>query len=279
MPRKPNLLKELSQQGYVYLNLHDKSTRIHKALRVAKGFMEYENFVPGFDDILFISSKKMLPVARKYAKDLDITCLYASEVKESKSMIPDVVIIDTPGMLHGDIEESRRRFSHLPIIFVGSEDVPDTLKMIVDTREQLPLWKGNKCKKRTLNVGDYTTEALLNKFHIERKSPQDLYGTLTRGHVRFRNELIRAEHVSGVKLVMFVECSRETFVNLQFKGAHRYALTGAHVGKIVATIENKYGLEVVWCKTRAACKKAIEARLKEEQKTLAASTSRKVGAR
>lgn len=272
MPKKAPPVVQLSRDGYVYLNLHDKDYRIRHALHVAKCFIKRENFVPGFEDTLFISSEKHLPAARKSAKELGVRCTYISGIKEYKRFFAnyDLVIIDTPGLLHDDAQACKLRFSHLPIIYIGSEASAEELRIIVDTREQLPLWDGDKCKRRTLNVGDYTTELLLNKFHIERKSPQDLYGTITKGHVRFRNELIRAEQVVGVKLVMFVECTRKKFVNLQFSGSHRYALTGAHVGKIVDTIESKYNLEIVWSKDRAASKKAITERLKREQKTLAA---------
>lgn len=60
------------------------------------------------------------------------------------------------------------------------------MTILVDTREQKPYWDINRT---TLIVGDYTTKKLKNIYHIERKSLQDLYGTLTSGNNRFKYEL------------------------------------------------------------------------------------------
>src|SRR5690349_5556133 len=78
------------------------------------------------------------------------------------------------------------------------------LQIIADTREQQPLWLPPLCKKQTLVVGDYTTEKLKRKFIIERKSPGDLYGTITKGHPRFKREIKRALD-KKIELVVFVE--------------------------------------------------------------------------
>jgi len=64
----------------------------------------------------------------------------------------------------------------------------------MDTREQLPMWDPINFKviKKKLDEGDYTTEKLYNKAHIERKSPMDFYGSLIQGHKRFSREIQRA---------------------------------------------------------------------------------------
>lgn len=121
--------------------------------------------------------------------------------------------------------------------------------ILVDSREQLPYWKGSACAKTALIVGDYTTANLLNKFHIERKSGSDLYGTLTRGMPRFRKEILRAlDH--HIKLVVLVELSRADFVALKIPYAHKLKVKGESLDKTITTLEQKYKLQFVWCRHR-----------------------------
>lgn len=123
--------------------------------------------------------------------------------------------------------------------------------IIIDTREQLPLWQPFQggCIKAKLCVGDYTTTKLHGKIHIERKSPNDLYQTITRGHIRFRKELIHAKELN-IQLPIFVECTVTRFVNKTFKGASRLKIPGTTLAKIINTLKSRYKLEFVWCKNR-----------------------------
>lgn len=123
------------------------------------------------------------------------------------------------------------------------------MKIIVDTREQNPIWEGKECEVKKLDEGDYTTEKLFNIAHIERKSGQDLYGSIIQGHERFRNEIERANS-KGIKLSVFVECSKKDFVGKKFKGGWRLKMKPAILSKIVDTIQEKYGIEFVWCDGR-----------------------------
>ena len=90
------------------------------------------------------------------------------------------------------------------------------MDIIVDTREQLPLFT-SRCIKYVLIAGDYSTMLLRHTFSIERKSLQDLYGTITSGHVRFRNEHIRA-CFHGINLVLYIEGSKKDFKLKNFPG-------------------------------------------------------------
>jgi ERCC4-type nuclease len=125
------------------------------------------------------------------------------------------------------------------------------MKIIVDTREQNPLWDEEKDAiiKQKLDEGDYTTEDLLGKAHIERKSGNDLYGSLIQGHERFRNEIQRANE-KGLRLAVFVECDKRTFVGKKFKGGFRLKCKPAVLAKILETFSKKYEIEFVWCKDR-----------------------------
>lgn len=154
------------------------------------------------------------------------------------------------------------------------------MTIIADTREQKPVWNHLKgeCSRSGLLVGDYTTRKLLDKFHIERKSPQDLYSTLTHAHARFRNELIRAE-VNGIVLVMFVECSRDNFVNKVFPGGSMRKCESTTLEKIVSTVERRYKLEIVWCNDRDVLKNKILKRLRKEERNHGTTKRRKTTGR
>lgn len=77
--------------------------------------------------------------------------------------------------------------------------------MIVDTREQAPWGFDNltdgadkkplvvKTEKATLQSGDYSIAGFESQISIERKSKEDLYGTLTGGRERFERELERLQ--------------------------------------------------------------------------------------
>lgn len=138
------------------------------------------------------------------------------------------------------------------------------LKLIADTREQKPLWVPPSCLKECLVVGDYTTRKLRRKFIVERKSPGDLYGTITGGHSRFKREIKRAiEH--KIELVVFVECSRQRFINKNFPGGRKRKYPGTGLDRIVRTLEQRYSLEFVWCKNRSDTKNKILKRFRKEE--------------
>ena len=136
--------------------------------------------------------------------------------------------------------------------------------ILVDTREQLPYWSTNRV---TLIVGDYTTKKLLNSFHIERKSLQDLYGTITSGNQRFKAELFRAAW-ERIQLEVYVEGSRLDFINKNFpKGSDRKFSTDG-LDRLIKTFEKKYHLTFYWCKNRQHAKKLVMERLATEERKL-----------
>ncbi len=123
--------------------------------------------------------------------------------------------------------------------------------IIVDTREQRPLWDPQTFNvlKIKLDEGDYTTEELYNKAHLERKSGNDLYGSILQGHTRFRAEIQRAID-KKIKFAIFVECPEETFYRKRFPGGYRLQASSTHLRKIIKTMTKKYSLEIVWCEDR-----------------------------
>lgn len=123
--------------------------------------------------------------------------------------------------------------------------------IIIDTREQKPLWDPElfKVKRLKLDEGDYTTEELLNKAHIERKSGIDLYGSLIQGHKRFAAEIQRAIE-KDLSFAVFVECTKKEFVSKKFKGGYRLKAKPKVLAKIVDTFTKRYPIEFVWCENR-----------------------------
>lgn len=121
------------------------------------------------------------------------------------------------------------------------------MKILVDSREQLPLWEVKE--RTTLNVGDYTTELLKGKFHAERKSGADLYGSIIQGHERFRKEILRAKE-QNIILRVYVECTKQQFIAKKFQNGWRREMSSKVLAKIVSTISEKYDIDFVWCDGR-----------------------------
>lgn len=145
------------------------------------------------------------------------------------------------------------------------------MRIIVDTREQLPLFPGIK---QTLIVGDYTTKLLHGKFHVERKSLQDLYGTLTSGNQRFKRALFRAawHHIS---IVVYIEGTYDAFINKRFPKGNERKFSKEGLEKLIAAFERTYFLQFVWHRNRADCCKGVENRLKHEETLFSAQNKRK----
>jgi len=127
--------------------------------------------------------------------------------------------------------------------------------IIIDTREQRPI-KFAASMRLVLSVGDYTSIDQLHKFHIERKSPNDLYGTMLKGHKRFKKELLRAQE-KNIKLVMLIECTEETFYSMTWPGAKYCKVSPVTVKRIIKTVSKKYKLKFVWCNGRKEMKTTI----------------------
>ena len=133
----------------------------------------------------------------------------------------------------------------------------EELMIVIDTREQLPLWTARKAfvRSKKLDVGDYTIPELFGKAHIERKSPNDLYGSVIQGHDRFRNELIRSWEL-GIKLAVFVECTKDNFYGMKWD-SRGLKCPGETLRKIVEKMELKYAIPFIFCDGRVKMKKAM----------------------
>lgn len=132
--------------------------------------------------------------------------------------------------------------------------------ILIDTREKNPI-KFDRFQIKKLNVGDYTTPKHYNRFHLERKSPLDLYGTILKGHKRFKKELIRAKE-NNIRLVMIIECTEIRFYEKRFPGSSYCRVPGYILQKIIKTMKKRYELEFIWCLNRKKMKSEILKQLK-----------------
>ena len=157
--------------------------------------------------------------------------------------------------------------------------------IVIDTREGLPYWikkiitfsdykvKFNSESKKqwidylnanvkkgykfgTLNVGDYSIEGYESKLAVERKSLADLYGTLGKGHKRFKAELERSQSFDYFAIV--IEGSYSHCKNKSFPGAFYSKMQGYVITKILWTIHMKYKVPFFFTNTRAESRTVIK---------------------
>ena len=126
-------------------------------------------------------------------------------------------------------------------------------KIIVDSREQKPLW--TNCEVKKLDFGDYSIEGHEYLFAIERKSLPDMLSTLTSGHERFKKELIRARVANYFAIV--VDGSYSAMENKDWPNAWRSKVPGHTATAIADTLHMKYGVHIHWCKDRNDSKRRI----------------------
>lgn len=101
------------------------------------------------------------------------------------------------------------------------------LDIIRDSREQFPLIL-NDCNViiSALNVGDYTCKNLYKKIYAERKSMNDLIGSISGGYERIIREFERAAEM-GFYLVILIEEDLNNLIN--------FDLTKSEYSKVKAT--------------------------------------------
>ena len=131
--------------------------------------------------------------------------------------------------------------------------------ILSDTREQVELdFSGiegvEKVEKLGLAYGDYT--ALIHGKPVlvvfERKGFSDLWGTMTKGHDRFKREMERAK-ADGVKLILIIEGSYSDV----WAGFDRSAFSGQAMLKKLAMLYTKYDLEYIFCESRRVMARRI----------------------
>ncbi len=119
--------------------------------------------------------------------------------------------------------------------------------ILVDSREQKPLIF-KKSITVCLKFGDYC--ASFGDFHhhpvvFERKSLNDLFGTLGAGYTRFRKEITRAKE-SNYKLIIAIEATKDEVR----KGIKHSKRDGTSVIIQLNTIKKKYEIDHIYFESR-----------------------------
>ena len=118
------------------------------------------------------------------------------------------------------------------------------MKILIDTREQLPYQFQAPAIKGTLHTGDYSVAGLEDHIAIERKSLNDLIGCLCTGRERFEKELFRGRALDFFALV--VECSLTDIVS----GNFRSKMTPRSAIQSLLTFSVRYRLPVFFVENR-----------------------------
>lgn len=115
------------------------------------------------------------------------------------------------------------------------------MKILIDTREQKPLeWSAVETQRATLHTGDYSIEGYEESFTVERKSLEDLVGSLTAGRERFLRECERLQGFYFRRILVV-----GSYLDM-VKGRYR---SKAHPNSIVGSlysIEARHNIPVVW---------------------------------
>ena len=134
------------------------------------------------------------------------------------------------------------------------------MKMIIDTREQNPLVFKNsmitECVVETLCVGDYCVEfkdGCRPPIVFERKAIGDLFGTMGKGHERFKREIERCQQ-HNITMILIVEGGLHKVED----GFKHSKVGGITVVRKMFTLWIKYGIIPVFTKDRAEMVEYIE---------------------
>lgn len=120
--------------------------------------------------------------------------------------------------------------------------------LLVDTREQLPLEFKFPTKVGKLSVGDYGCQyddGHICPTLIERKSLNDLFGSLGKNYKRFGREIVRA-HKNNQNIIIAIEGSISNIL----VGTRFSFISGIKIMRTLLTLWVRYGVISVFCKDR-----------------------------
>ena len=124
------------------------------------------------------------------------------------------------------------------------------LVLVVDSREQQPyLFDNHKTIVKGLNVGDYSLLSCEDQVSIERKSVDDLIGSLTSDRDRFEKELNKGRFYQYFALV--IEASLNDLTN----GRYRSAMLPKSAVQSLMSFSVKYRLPVFFAGSRVYAEK------------------------
>lgn len=124
------------------------------------------------------------------------------------------------------------------------------ITIICDTREQNSLsfhgFRGVKTVRSGLKTGDYSIEGYEDRITFERKSVQDLVGTLCQGRERFERELDRMRAFE--ERYLLIEHSPSILFSYCMK--HGWIKKFDMIIQSLHSFQHRYGIQVRFCKDR-----------------------------
>ena len=129
------------------------------------------------------------------------------------------------------------------------------MKILIDSREQLPYQFQADSEVGALPVGDYSICGLENHIAIERKEINDLIGCLTTGRDRFERELHRGRALDYFALV--IEGSLSDLSN----GNYRSKMLPKSAIQSLLAFSIRYRLPVWFCENRTYGQRVTESLL------------------
>lgn len=225
--------------------------------------------------------KESKETARKYCKDLLLrrkekkNLIYTPTQVELRTILsPSIIfyqeIFDDYYNLCADLgfKNKHHKFNQTEQYLIKRnirQDKPNIIK--IDTRENKLLHFNTPTKVEKLDFGDYAAEypQMSNFTVIERKSLTDFIGTLSKGLIRFSNEIERAGH-NNYKIVVLVEKTLNyclNFDNIEYiKKFHR--TNAAHIFHGVRELLQTYPyLQFLFVTDRSECSRIVTKLLSE----------------
>lgn len=131
------------------------------------------------------------------------------------------------------------------------------MRIIQDTREQAPYtfdaprYADAVVEVAALQTGDYSAKGFEDAISLERKSIDDLVGSLSTGRARFEKELARARGYEVFAII--AECTMQDIAE------HRYRskMLPHSVLQSLFAFQVRYGVPVVWAGNREGAEYAV----------------------
>ena len=132
-------------------------------------------------------------------------------------------------------------------------DSPDGFYIVVDSREQSPLFTSFICLvKKKLEVGDYSILGFENSIIVERKSVDDFYNSIGKNREQFTSNLEKIKQYEWKALV--IEAPESSLLGI----SSLYSLlTPEQIRWSLVSFNVKYGLHIYYGKTRKDCERWI----------------------
>ena len=145
-----------------------------------------------------------------------------------------------------------------------------------DSREHTPLEfpEDIEVQIEALPVGDYMvrlSDGRVAPIAIERKALPDLWGSLTSGYPRFKEELAKAKEL-GIYLILGIEASLSKVA----QGFPRSDFAGESMMRKLMTLWTRYGLQPVFCKNREELADFVAALFLAVERQYATGESQKI---